>query len=212
MTPTTGHHTCHVPVQPAPRAGAPSSSVDPSSESGSSRSLASLFSTSVLGAAAASSSLSNASGNMSARSTKTQKSSPFAFLLLHSLTTTLSVFCRSPSTVRDKGFSCCDTGLSGSGGPATKARSTPGIACQGSCDNSMPPLPAPNLAGKKRCCHPIHTTSDVQRIVAHNAFPGAIRRHTFVFLPSSAITFPHWTILAAHLPFVPYAKRGAHTS
>ena len=34
---------------------------------------------------------------------------------------------------------------------------------------------------------------DVQRILAHVAFSGATRRHTFVFRPSFAFTLPHWT-------------------
>ena len=47
---------------------------------------------------------------------------------------------------------------------------------------------------------------DVQRFVARIAFPRATLRHTFVFRPSFAFTLPHWTVLAAHLPFFPQLR------
>ena len=48
-------------------------------------------------------------------------------------------------------------------------------------DNSMPLLPAPNPTDL--VTRPIQP-DDVQRIVAHIAFTGATRRHTFIFLGS----------------------------
>ena len=43
---------------------------------------------------------------------------------------------------------------------------------------------------------------DVQRIVAHVAFTRAAGGHPFVLRPSFAFTLPHWTLWAAHFPFV----------
>ena len=51
---------------------------------------------------------------------KTQWSSPFAFLLLHPHTTTLSVFITARPRW-ERGFSCCDKGPFGTGRPPTKA-------------------------------------------------------------------------------------------
>ena len=69
--------------------------------------------------------------------------------------------------------------------------------------NSRSPLPTPNPAGKEGSCHQAHT---MQRIVAHVVFSRATGRHTFVFRPNFAFTLPHWTLWAAHFPFVPETR------
>ena len=157
----------------------------------------------------------------------TERSSPFALVLLHSLTTTLTVFVTACPR-REKGFPCCDKKAfwqrrTSHQGPFTKsarkdtnksAQSTktshascslsvsshhiPLLSCHGPstvrgehsgrdsrplgsitqliswhrpCDNSMPPLPAPNPAAilqeKKGSCHQAHTTQVTRNASLH---------------------------------------------
>ena len=118
--------------------------------------------------------------------------------------------CHSPSTVKEK-YSSRDSRPLNSIKPTTRPHTFPGTACPGPCHSQVPPLPAPNPAGKKRdlATRPMQP-DDVQRIVAHIAFSRATGRHTFVFRPSFAFTLPHWTLWASHFPFV--TRRYARTS
>ena len=64
----------------------------------------------------------------------------------------------------------------------------------------------PILQGKRDLLTRPIQPDDVQRIVAHVAFSRAIGRRTFVFRLSFVSTLPHWTLWAAHFPFVPLTR------